>query len=225
MKCVQLNQKGDVMKKLALSVWVSAIVSLPVFAVDDTAIMHDKVPANNGWGWHVYLESLAIDSETAKKEGIGDNASALGLNAEYLFGGTSQSIKFGTAFMQYSDKQKFSQTTVQKGGYDDGRVEDKSSDASAMQIFADYGTLQRFGPHKGGYYNARAGFAVVIGSERGISNCTNCASQDIDVSGGLYGLLGLGVNFTQGFSMELNYKPYFSGDIKSAIQLNFRWAY
>ena len=213
------------MKKLALSLWVSAIVSLPALAAEDTAIMHDKVPVNNSWAWAAYLESLAIDSQTAKKEGIGDNASALGLNAEYLFGGTSQSVKMGFVFMQYSDKQGFSQTTVQQGGYDDGRVESKSSDASAMQLFADYGTLQRFGPHNGGYYNARVGFAAVLGSERGISNCSNCASQDIDVSGGLYGQLGLGVNFTEGVSMELNYKPYFSGDIKSAIQLNFRWAY
>ena len=39
------------MKKLALSLWVSAIVSLPALAAEDTAIMHDKVPVNNSWAW------------------------------------------------------------------------------------------------------------------------------------------------------------------------------
>lgn len=184
--------------------------------------VHPEVPAYSGWGWHLGVEHLAIDSEVAAKEKVRDSATAFNFEVDYYTADKPFELHLGLSLLQYGDHDEFSQYGCYEWG---GDCESKSSDASAMQIYGDYGLKKRFGPNKGGFYTLRGGFSAILGSERSIDNCKNCYSEDIDVSGGLYGLAGVGFNATQNFSMGLNYKQYFSGDLDSAFAIDLRWAY
>lgn len=204
---------------LALTVAMAA----SAHAQDEKAVyVHPEVPAYSGWGWHVGVEHLAIDSAVAKQEKIRDSATVLNLEADYFMADKPLELHLGVSFIQYGDHDEFSQYGCYEWG---GDCESKSSDASAMQLYGDYGLKKRFGPHKGGFYTLRGGFSAILGSERSINNCKNCYSEDIDVSGGLYGLAGIGFNATKSFSMGLNYKQYLSGDLESGFALDLRWAY
>lgn len=186
---------------------------------------HAVKPSSGGWAWHLYAESVSLDSEQAASQRIKDSAVAIGAGAEYYIADTTQAVRFGFAFMQYSDLGEFSVLTEQQGGFNDGEIDNKSSDANGMQLYVDYGIQNRFGANNGGFYTVRGGYALMFGSERAIASCTNCPSQDIDIESGLYGLVGVGFNATPAFSLGLNYKQYFSGDVENALQLELRWAY
>lgn len=188
--------------------------------------VHPEVPAYAGWGWHLGVEHLAIDSAVAKKEKIRDSATAFNLGADYYMADKPFEFHMGLSLIQYGDHAEFEVHGCWEGGFRDGDCGSEKSDASAMQVFGDFGLRKRFGPNFGGFYTVRGGYGAIFGSERAVDNCKGvCGGSDIDVSGGLYGLVGIGFNATKSFSMGLNYKQYLSGDLDSAFALDLRWAY
>jgi hypothetical protein len=214
-----------VKKSLSGLVMLSALIGAAATAAPAEPVVHEAVPAYSGWASNVFIGQWTLDSETAKKEGVGTSAVVFGLNGEYYFGGKNQSLQFGGGFLSYDDKNDFSVETEGVGWANKGDKSTESSSASAIFANFEYGVRHRFGPHKGGYVAGRGGFNALFASERSISNCTDCPSQDIDISGGFYGVAAVGFNFTRGFSMDLDYKQFFSGDIKNGIALNFRWVH
>lgn len=187
--------------------------------------VHPEIPSYSGWGWHVGAEHLAIDSEVAKKQKVRDSATAFNFGADYYMAEKPYEFHFGFSLVQYGDHNQFSEYGCYEGGWNDGDCESKKADASAIQAYGDFGLRKRFGPSNGGFYTLRGGFSTLFASERAVSNCDGCRSEDIDVAGGLYGLAGIGFNATKSFSMGLNYKQYLSGDLDSAFALDLRWAY
>lgn len=208
---------------LALTVAMAASAQ----AQDEKAVyVHPEVPAYSGWGWHAGVEHLTIDSVVAKQEKIRDSATAFNFEADYYMADKPFEFHMGVSLIQYGDYAEYSVQGCYEGGYRDGECGSEKSDASAVQLYADYGLKKRFGQNLGGFYTLRGGYGAIFGSERAVDNCKGvCGGSDIDVSGGLYGLAGIGFNATKSFSMGLNYKQYLSGDLESSFALDLRWAY
>lgn len=182
------------------------------------------VPLYSGWAYSFSVGSVGFDPNAAKEEGIDDRAFSLGADAEYLWAGKPLSAVFGFSWISYSDNEKITVTTVGTGTNNEGDLSTSSSDASAIEVHAEYGLRHRFGPNKGGFFILRGGYLLNMFSERSISNCSNCPSSDIDINGGAYAVSGIGFNGGQTFSMGLNYKKFFTGDFDQALNLEFRWS-
>lgn len=197
--------------------------STQLHANDGNSQQFDSVDLSGQWIFHVSVEQVGIDEKAASdpKAQVGDSATVVDFAGEYFFN-KNFSANMGLGFLSYDDKNKF---TVPTENVSTGDRENSSSDASAMPLFVDFGYKHFFNTKNATYLAARAGFNTLILSERSVANCTNCPSQDIDISGGVYGALGAGVKFGESWGMGLLYKNYFSGDLTYSIGLQVTFAY
>ena len=168
-----------------------------------------REPVYTGWVWSAHAGTLNIDSDVAKEQYIEDSAWLIGLSAERYSSDSSFTFLVGVDFIGYSDELPFDQHT------DDGW---KESDASAATAYIEFGPKISFGIDNNNYFVAHAGVSGVLSSERSISYCRNCYSEDIDVSGGFYGVLGVGHSFGS-FDIGVQFQQYFTGDIDNSLAL------
>jgi hypothetical protein len=99
-----------------------------------------------------------------------------------------------------------------------GDIDYAQSDANALTLFAEYGPKYRFGINNESFVVVRGGATAVLFSERAISGCSNCYAEDIDINGGLYGVLGIGQTLGM-LDVSLQFQQYFSGDIDNSFRL------
>ena len=168
-----------------------------------------KNPAYSGWSWSAHAGNLNIDSKTAEAQRIDDSAWVIGAAAERYSSDSSLTFVLGVDFVGYGDNYSFSQDT-NRG--------EKSSDASAVMAYAEFGPKVPFGKDNLNYFVAHAGVSGFLSSERGIGYCTDCYSEDIAVDGGFYGVLGVGHSFDR-FDIGLQFQQYFSGDLDNSLRL------
>jgi hypothetical protein len=64
----------------------------------------------------------------------------------------------------------------------------------------------------------------MLASERGISNCSNCYSEDIEIDGGIYGVLGVGQTLGS-LDLSVQFQQYLSGDLDNTIRLKLSGAF
>lgn len=198
-----------------------ALTSLVTGLIFTTSI-HAQEPTqtfdpSKTWAFNFGLEQVSFDKEQASSPDalIEDSALALNFEGEYFFS-SHYSVSLGIAFLQYDDLASFNQDTT--GGY-------KSSDASGMPIYGELGYKRFFGPNNKAYLTTRAGVSAILASERSISNCTNCYEEDIEIDGGFYGLVGLGMRLGNNWALGAHYKSYFTGDIENAVGVNVSYGY
>lgn len=187
-------------------------LSLLSLALASSAFAADPAPkaqAYSGWSWSAHVGTLSIDSKVAQAQGIDDSAWVIGLAAERYSSDSSMTFLIGADFIGYGDNYSFSQNT-NKG--------EKDSDASGAMLYAEFGPRVPFGKDDTNYFIAHAGVSGMISSERGISYCSDCYSEDIEVKGGLYGVLGVGHRFDS-FDLGLQFQQYFSGDLDNSLRL------
>jgi hypothetical protein len=168
-----------------------------------------KEPAYSGWSWSGHAGTLNIDSKVAYDEYVEDSAWVIGLAAERYSSDSNLTFLVGLDFIGYSDDASFHQNTT------DGS---KGSDASAAMVYVEFGPRIPFGADQSNYFVAHAGLSGILSSERSISNCSNCYSEDIDINGGFYGVLGVGHSFGN-FDLGLQFQQYFSGDIDNSLRV------
>lgn len=183
-----------------------------------------SVPDRTGWAYSLSAGSVTFDTQTAAQEGIDDTGFILGFDAEYLRQGKPLGAVIGFGWVGYGDNRKIVATTIGTGTGNSGDISTESSDASAIEVHGEYGLRHRFGPNKGGFLILRGGYLLNLMSERAISNCTDCPSEDVDISGGLYALTGIGVNTGETFALGLTYKKFFTGDFDQSVSVEFRWS-
>jgi len=174
--------------------------------------------ANNdfsGWNWSGEIGTLNIDSTVADQQYIEDSATLFGFAAERYSNNSDFTFTMGLDFISYDDNNSFVQNTTD--GY-------KSSDASAMLIFAEFGPKVRFGEDNMNYFIAHGGVSHVFGSERSVAFCSDCDSQKIDVDGGFYGILGVGHSFNS-FDLDLQFQQYFTGDFDDSLRLKLSFSF
>jgi len=197
---------------LALASLVSGFILANNVHAQDTTFD----PAGS-WAFNFGVEQVSFDKEQAASPDafIDDSATGLILEGEYFFR-SHYSATIGIEFLQYDDNASFSQDTT--GGY-------KDSDASGMPIYGEVGYKRFFGPNDKTYITARGGMSIMLSSERSISNCSNCYDEDIEIDGGFYGMLGLGVRLGDAWALGVHYKNYFTGDIENAVGLTVSYGY
>ena len=182
---------------------------LGTFLTSQAMAAEPEEPVYTGWSWSGHAGTINFDSKTAYNEYIDDSAWVIGIAAERYSSASNLTFLIGLDYIGYSDDLPFDQYTT------DGW---KESEASAAMAYVEFGPRIPFGVDNTNYFVAHAGLSGVLNSERSISYCSNCFSEDIDISGGLYGVLGVGHSFG-GFDLGLQFQQYFSGDIDNSLRL------
>jgi len=172
------------------------------------------------WSWSGHVDHVTIDSEAAAEAFIEDSATELGVAAEYYTNTSENTLSLGLNLLFYRDNAAFHQYVEDYWG-DESYSE---SDATAVMLFAEYGPKYRFGQDNMSFVVVRGGISGIFASERGISNCSNCYSEDIDIDGGAYGVLGIG-HTLGGIDLSLQFQQYFSGDLDNALRLKISGAF
>lgn len=195
-----------------------------------SGIAHAATPGNQpgnsrsygNWSWSGHIDHVTFDAEAAAKltAQIEDTATALGFAAEYYTNTSENTLALGMNILFYRDNAAFAQYVEDYWG-DAGYSE---SDAAALMVFADYGPKYRFGVDNMSFFTARGGVSGIFASERGISNCYDCYSEDIDIDGGVYGVLGIG-HTLGGIDLGLQFQQYFSGDLDNVVRLKISGAF
>lgn len=176
--------------------------------------------AYTGWSWSGHVDHVTFDKEAAFSQGIEDTATAVGGAAEYYSSTSEKTLSLGINLLFYRDNAAFGQYVRD---YWSG-VDYEESDANALMLFVEYGPKYRFGQDKMTFVTVRGGLSGIVASERSISNCRNCYSEDISIDGGLYGVLGIGQTLGS-FDLALQFQQYFSGDLDNSIRLKLSGAF
>lgn len=191
----------------------SIFVCLPALATASD----DVKSTDTGVMWYAGIGQVAIDSASATRGKIKDSATYIRLAVEgrsqgWLYGG-------GISGYFYSDKNKFSQ------GVEDqfGNRSTEDSSASAVNLYGEAGIAYPVSASMSADF--LAGYEFVAESSRAISNCTDCASEDIDVDAGVYVAPRIRYQVGDKFTMSLSYQQYLTGDVENAIALYFGWTY
>lgn len=185
-------------------------------------------PSNNnpnnvdytGWSWSGHADHVTIDSQAAAEQWIEDSATAIGGAAEYYSSKTENTLVLGASILLYRDNAEFAQYVEDYWG----DVDYTESDATAFMLFAEYGPKYRFGQDNMSFFSVRGGVSGILASERSISNCRNCYSEDIEIDGGVYGVLGIGQTLGS-LDLSLQFQQYLSGDLDNTIRLKLSGAF
>lgn len=173
-----------------------------------------------GWSWSGHADYITIDKKAAAEQWIEDDAFAIGGAAEYYASDSENTLSLGASFIFYRDNAEFSQYVEDYWG-DEGY---EKSDANAFMLFAEYGPKYRFGQDNMSFFSVRGGVSGILGSERSISDCSNCYSEDIEIDGGVYGVLGIGQTLGA-VDISLQFQQYFSGDLDNTLRLKISGAF
>jgi hypothetical protein len=205
----------------------NALLTRSLFTVSLLASTAFAAPNNNpnnadytGWSWSGHVDHVTIDSQAADEQWIKDTATAVGGSAEYYSSKTENTLVLGASILFYSDKAEFAQYVEDYWG----DVDYSDSDANAFMLFAEYGPKYRFGRDNMTFFSVRGGVSGILGSERSISNCRNCYSEDIEIDGGVYGVLGIGQTLGN-LDLSLQFQQYFSGDLDNTLRLKLSGAF
>lgn len=193
-----------------------------------TSVAFAAAPSNNnpnnidytGWSWSGHVDHVTIDSQAAAEQWIEGTATAIGGAAEYYSSKTENTLVLGTSILFYRDNAEFSQYVEDYWGDTDY----SESDATAIMIFAEYGPKYRFGQNNMSFFTVRGGVSGMLYSERAISSCSNCYSEDIDIEGGAYGVLGVGQTLGS-LDLSVQFQQYLSGDLDNTIRLKLSGAF
>lgn len=176
------------------------------------------IDMTQSWTGAIGLEMISISRQAAREQYIDSSALRLNIEGEYFFTQTL-STTLGMGIISYDDNSSFSQRTEDNFG----NVKNSESSANAVPFYAELGYKRFFSGEATPYITVRGGFSFIMGSERSIGNCSNCYSENIDIDGGMYALLGAGIVAGDSWSLGLHYKNYLSGDLESGIGLNISW--
>lgn len=150
------------------------------------------------------FERLSINPAIANRELIGETANAINLGfnlGEHDSKKPYMDFGIGLSLIYFDDRGQFTQET-----FDDfGHLINASSDAEALHGYIEGGPTIPLSP----YVNAgfKAGYALPLSSDRSISSCSSCYSEDIDIDAGFYSEVGLSHKIGN-YSLKSSYKYY-----------------
>jgi hypothetical protein len=192
-------------------------------ALSSTTLVHAQEeqdqPFFPAWEWGIALGTLNIDSESAEEQLIGDSADfVISFTADYSTKNWLTTLGFD--WVSYDDKAGFTVRTEDQFG----REDDSSSDASGILVYGAFGPQWRFGEEQKTTAFVQAGYSAMFASDRGIDNCSNCPSQDIDIDGGLYARAGIMQKVSDTFGIGLSATQYLSSDdLENGISFTMKW--
>ncbi|WP_196137494.1 hypothetical protein [Aliikangiella sp. G2MR2-5] len=206
------------MKFKIITLMVSALFSANLKALDSQESvnsMGNRPDSSNGWS--VSLGHLNLEEKNAFAEGIKDTAfylrGAWEGNKDQLVYGAGLTIAF------LSDNDSFS--VVVEDYF--GDVSTASSDATAFGGFGEIGYSMPFESNNASF--DILGGVELLWAERGITNCSNCPSEDINLDGGLYFKPRFRFFTSSTMAVSIAYQHYLSADIENGISVDFSWHY
>lgn len=162
--------------------------------------------------WYAGGGYLNLDSEVTGPQGVGSGGFSLeGGYAGSLSNGLIYNVGIYLPF--FSDKDSFSQRVRDQYGNEST----KDSSIFSWGLLADIGYRYENGGRVS--YGLSAGLRT-LSADRDIGNCSNCYSEDIDLSGGPYlrpSILIENLNF----DIEISALLFMSGDIENGFMVNF----
>ena len=198
--------------KLAGLFLLSAAFSCQLAAQEVVVVAADEDMGK--WEFRGALINNAFDQEKSYLEGIDDSAFSFVVAGDYIQSGYRTSV-FLEMFM-YDDKYGFSQWVEGDGWFNDGEISQQSSDATGVSFGLVVGPQWRFGADEQTVAYVQGGFNAMLSSERGISSCSNCLSEDIELKGGA--LVQAGVERNVGsFTLGVVARSHLSGDLGSSF--------
>ncbi len=204
MKCHKTLMKMGLLGVLGLSGLLIATSS--VSAQESKAM---PVTEASNWGFSFHIEQAKLDPVVAKRIGLHDTATVLGMAGERRMNDNSMSVVTGLNIYLYNDNAGFTQNTT-KGV--------KESSASGGSFFVEYGPKIHLGDDNKFHLIAHAGYNAMISANRTIDDCSNCHSESIKLRGGPYALAGVGFNYGS-VDWGLQFVKNFSGDVKNSVRL------
>lgn len=163
--------------------------------------------------WYLTLGNVNFDSTIARREGIEDQANYIQLGIEVyrnglIFGG-------GISGYFYKDRYRFNQAVQNT---QTGSQSSASSTADSVNFYGEIG--YRFKVNQILHFDLLAGLEHVLQSSRGIVDCVDCYSEDIDVSGGIYAKPQIRLTPSEHFSIEAGIHQYIATDVQNALVLS-----
>lgn len=180
-----------------------------------------NIPAAHAdWSIGGYLESLSLDTEKASEEGIEDSANVFGFVANDQQG--LLMVSMGLGIIVYKDNEEFKQAVQ----YFNDDIDTESSDATGLLLHFDVGPRFQLGQSRASYFALKGGIGKVAASERSISNCSNCYSEDINIDGGPYVQAALGVG-SDNLGVALQFSKYTNEEkgLSSGLRVAISWIF
>lgn len=197
-------------KKLGVLALLFAANSL--YADVDTGSIGDNRTGLKEHGLVLSLGRVNFDDRIAVGEGVEDSGVYIDFGWEGRFY-NNVILGAGISAFGYSDNDSFNQWTEDDWGDD----EYSSSSAAAVNFYGELGygvELTRMLS-----LDLIGGFEAVLSSERSISGCSNCYSEDIDIDSGPYIAPRLRFKPWSHWMFAVSYQSYLSGDVEDSVQL------
>jgi hypothetical protein len=186
--------------------------------VEKTPVKQLEQPAalnvGNYEGWLMGVGYFSLEKNNAAAEGVGSNATFIKLGWEGQKGSLTYAI--GMEAFLLSDKDSFN-VTVEDG------FGDVSTQSSTAEGYGVYGELGYSVPFSNNMKIDLMGGLDLLWASRGVGNCSDCPSEDVNLDGGLYLEPRLRIINESGFNFSIGYRSYLSGDIENGFSLNFSW--
>lgn len=188
-----------------IALFASALIAFQASAQDQSL---------SEWQWDLNISSVSIDSDAALQQGVDDSAFSLGVAANYV--SANWVTSFTLDLFLYDDNNEFRQDVIGEGLFNSGDRTVESSEATAALFSVATGYRWKFGEKDAAAFDLQGGYSVVGFSERSISNCSDCYSEDIDLDGGAFIQASIRRNISS-YSIGLFTKQYVSGDLGGTI--------
>lgn len=194
---------------------LAGLLALASFSVSAAEQYQTKIYGpTSGWSWAAHVDRMKIDKKIATEEGVEPWFTAVGGAGEYYFDNSDTTLSLGLSIIFYDDNEAFSQVVRDYWGY--GYY--SSSNANGAQAYIEYGSQYHFGRGDKSFFSIRGGLSSIFFSSRSINDCSNCWSEDIDVDGGAYGVLGVGHRLGP-VDLGLQFYQYFGGDLDNGFRV------
>jgi len=176
---------------------------------------HDTFPSK-GKTWHtsISLGGFTVDPSLFS-EGVGERGFGLDVSAGYRFNPHFIGV-LGMGIANFEDQDSFSQQVTGQFG---GSVSSRSSDVTAFPLFAEAQYESAMSIVENLHYRLGAGYTVLALAERSISNCIDCASDEVNINGGAYLAGSLLMRNFGNIDFGVALKQYVSGDLKNALSI------
>ena len=201
--------------------YAAALCAALVSNIASAEVVQRVYGPTSHWSWSANVDRFEIDKKIAMEEGIETDYVAIGGAGEYYTQDSNMTLTLGLSIMFYDDNEAFSQRVHD---YWDNGYYYESSDASGGMAFIEYGPKIHFGSDNKMFFTARGGLSGVFFSERSINGCSGCYSEDINVDGGAYGVLGVGRNLGY-LAVSLQFQQYFGGDLDNGFRFRLSSAF
>lgn len=203
------------MKFITALLTVSVSLLLATTAVGQT--QNDISKKTKKWRTSMSISALSLDSENTSSQGLGETAFGLDIAGNYYFSPKLiTTLGFGIANIK--DNEDFSQTVTVTSLFGSDTENAKSS-VTSFPVFAEI-SYRSLSPSDPGYgYGVGAGFTQFLGTERSISRCIGCRSEDVTIDGGAYLTASAYFNTGRSSKFGLSARQFVSGDVRTSILL------